>query len=46
LDKFVGTIDPENPFSSKPTRQDGFLDEIVDGAWYSKTYDEYKNHSR
>ena len=43
LDNFVGTVDPENPFSGKTPRQDGLLDEIVDGAWYRRTYDECKN---
>jgi len=43
LDNFIGTIDPENPFSGKSPRQDGLLDEIVDGAWYRRTYDQCKN---
>ena len=43
LDNFIGTIDPENPFSGKSPRQDGLLDEIVDGAWYRITYDQCKN---
>jgi len=43
MDNFVGTVDPENPFSGKTPRQDGLLDEIVDGAWYRRTYDECKN---
>ena len=40
LDNFRGTIDPNNPFSAKPPRQDGLLDEVVDGNWYKKTYEE------
>jgi len=32
LDNFVGTVDPENPFSGKTPRQGGLLDEIVDGV--------------
>jgi len=42
MDNFIGTVDPENPFSGKSPRKDGLLDEIVDGAWYRKTYDECK----
>jgi len=36
------TIDPNDPFSHKSPRQDGLLDEIVDGAWYRNTYEECK----
>jgi len=43
LDNFIGTVDPENPFSGKSPRKDGLLDEIVDGAWYRRTYDQCKN---
>ena len=42
MDNFLGTVDPENPFSGKSPRKDGLLDAIVDGAWYRKTYDECK----
>jgi len=42
MDNFIGTVDPENPFSGKSPRNDGLLDEIVDGARYRKTYDECK----
>jgi len=42
MDDFIGIIDPENPFSGKSPRKDGLLDEIVDDAWYRKTYDECK----
>jgi len=34
------TIDPNNLFSAKPPRQDGLLDEVVNGNWYKKTYEE------
>jgi len=40
LDNFRGTIDPNYPFPAKPPRQDGLLDEVVDGNWYKKTYEE------
>jgi len=39
---FFGTVDPNDPFSGKSPRQDGLLDEIVDGAWYRNTYEECK----
>jgi len=42
LENFNGTIDPDNPFSGQSPRTDGRLDEIVDGAWYKKTYAECK----
>jgi len=42
MDNFIGTVDPENPFSGISPRKDGLLDEIVDGAWYRKTYEECK----
>jgi len=42
LDNFEGTIDPTNPFSGQSPRTDGLLDEVVDGAWYKKTYAECK----
>jgi len=42
MDNFIGTVDPENPFCGKSPRKDGLLDEIVDGAWYRKMYDECK----
>ena len=42
MNNFIGTVDPENPFSGKSPRKDGLLDEIVDGAWYRKTYEECK----
>ena len=42
LDNFEGTIDPKNPFSGQSPRTDGLLDEVVDGAWYNKTYAECK----
>ena len=35
-------LNHENSFSGKSPRKDGLLDEIVDGAWYRKTYDECK----
>jgi len=40
LDNFEGTIDPKNPFSGKSPREDGLLDEVVDGNWYKRTYEE------
>jgi len=43
LDNFKGTVDPENPFSGKSPREDGLLDEVVDGNWYKKTYEECKS---
>jgi len=42
MDNFIGTVDPNDPFSGKSPRQDGLLDEIVDGAWYKNTYEECK----
>ncbi len=42
LDNFKGTIDPDNPFSGKSPRTDGLIDEVVDNAWYKRTYDECK----
>jgi len=42
LDNFKGTIDPDNPFSGKSPRTDGLIDEVVDGAWYKRTYEECK----
>jgi len=42
LDNFEGTIDPKNPFSGQSPRTDGLLDEVVDGAWYKRTYEECK----
>jgi len=42
LENFEGTIDPKNPFSGQSPRTDGLLDEVVDGAWYKKTYAECK----
>ena len=42
LDNFEGTIDPKNPFSGQSPRTDGLLDEVVDGAWYKRTYAECK----
>jgi len=42
MSNFVGTVDPNNPFSGQSPRTDGLLDEIVDGAWYKKTYEECK----
>ena len=43
LEKFKETVDPENPFSGKSPREDGLLDEVVDGNWYKKTYEECKS---
>jgi len=42
LENFKGTIDPKDPFSGKPPRTDGLIDEVVDGAWYKRTYEECK----
>ena len=30
-------VDPNNPFSGSPSRQDGMVDEVVDGHWYRST---------
>jgi len=43
MDNFIRTVDPEISFPGKSPRKDGLLDETVDGAWYRKTYDEWKN---
>ena len=32
-----------NPFSGKSPREDGLLDELVDGNWYKQTYEECKS---
>ena len=37
MENFIGTVDPNDPFSGKSPRQDGLLDEIMDGAWYRNT---------
>jgi len=42
MSNFEGTVDPNNPFSGQSLRTDGLLDEIADGAWYKKTYEECK----
>jgi len=42
LDNFKGTTDPDNPFSGKSPRNDRLVDEVVDGGWYKRTYDECK----
>ena len=42
LDNFKGTVDPKNPFSGQTPRTYGLLDEVIDGAWYKKTYAECK----
>jgi len=43
LDNFKGTIDPDNPFSPMLHRTDaGLIDEVVDGGWYKRTYNECK----
>jgi hypothetical protein len=42
LNNFKGTIDPNNPFSGRSPRSDGLLDEVVDGAWYKRTFNECK----
>jgi len=42
MDNFIGTVDPNDPFSGKSPRQYGLLDAIVDGAWYKNTYEECK----
>jgi len=42
MENFIGTVDPNDPFSGKSPRQDGLLGEIVDGAWYRNTYEECK----
>jgi len=42
FDNFKGAVDPDNPFSGQSPGTDGLLDEVVDGAWYQKTYAECK----
>jgi len=42
MNNFKGTVDPENPFSGLSPRTDGLLDEVVDGAWYKRTFEECK----
>jgi len=42
LENFKGTVDPKKPFSGKSPREDGLLDEVIDGGWYKRTYEEYK----
>jgi len=40
MDNFKGTINPVNPFSGHSPRSDGLLDEVVDGAWYKRSFEE------
>jgi len=42
MNNFKGTVDPKNPFSGLSPRTDGLLDEVVDGAWYKRTFEECK----
>jgi len=43
LENFKGTVDPKHSFSGKSSREDGLLDEVVDGDWYKWTYEECRS---
>jgi len=39
---FNGIINSKNLFLGRPPRTDSSLDEVVNGAWYRRTFEEYK----
>jgi len=45
MNNFIGTVDPNNPFSGHSPSPFGCLDEVVDGSWYWSSYAECEKHA-